>query len=75
MVSQDKDIVSDSDPFSLEWLEMVGTAIGMSPVEVLDLIQTLFTLGRTPKEMEQHLSVLAEHNGRKLFFSSDKGVS
>ena len=54
---------------SPEWLKTVGEAIGFSPEIVKSLIDSWHFLGKTTKEMEQRLELLAQHNGKKLFFS------
>jgi hypothetical protein len=54
---------------SIEWLQTVSDAVGFSPEVIKSLIDSWHFLGKTSKEMQERLIILAELNGKKLFFS------
>lgn len=55
---------------SQEWLEAVGKAIGEDAATVKGLIVNWATLGKNAKEIQQRLTILAQQNGKRLFFSN-----
>jgi hypothetical protein len=54
---------------SIQWLQTVADAVGYSPKVVKSLLDNWHLLGKTAKEMEQRLEILAQQNGKRLFFS------
>lgn len=57
------------------WLEAVGAAIGCSGTIVEMLIESWITLGKTSKDMQERLIILAQHNGKTLYFSDPDHLS
>ena len=60
---------------SQEWLEAVGKAIGEDATTVKGLIVNWVTLGKNAKEIQQRLTILAQQNGKRLFFSNPAQLS
>ena len=60
---------------SQEWLEAVGKAIGQDAETVKGLITNWYTLGKTAKEIQERLVILAQQNGKRLFFSNPTQLS
>lgn len=71
-MSQNKSKTIQIDkPFpDTEWFRAVGLAIGASTDVVIALMESWVLLGKTSKQIQDRLSILAKYNGKELIFSN-----